>query len=317
MNTRNLIALTLIIINILVLLTPATGSDTLKRNLLEEIISPDKTELFEDYGELALAKAGVQAVIQGMKGAEVTTTTRDWVNIYLSIVDELEKMTTLTKSQHPGDHEEALKMADTIGTSINTLKNYDIAERNGIPVLAERALKRFYLREGKFFEDLATNTEETKVRIEYEHISSESYAKGDMPSDASRMEFEAIRDERRYRRDMDRASEHITASREHHATARDPPSVFFGAAFMDILKARDSFENAEKLYEKHSDKELGNVKELRPAIDDTYKDLMITTTKKIAIYLLIISLFTGILWLDFRRWGEELDDTRLGEELIV
>ncbi len=86
---------------------------------------------------------------------------------------------------------------------------------------------------------------------------------------------------------------------------------------MDILKARDSFENAEKLYEKHSDKELGNVKELRPAIDDTYKGLMITITKKIAIYLLIISLFTGIIWLDFRRWGEELDDTRLGEELIV
>ncbi len=44
---------------------------------------------------------------------------------------------------------------------------------------------------------------------------------------------------------------------------------------------------------------------------------MITITKKIAIYLLIISLFTGIIWLDFRRWGEELDDTRLGEELIV
>jgi hypothetical protein len=44
---------------------------------------------------------------------------------------------------------------------------------------------------------------------------------------------------------------------------------------------------------------------------------MLDTLKVIAIYLLILSSFTAIIWIDFRRWGDELDDTRLGEELIV
>jgi hypothetical protein len=138
-----------------------------------------------------------------------------------------------------------------------------------------------------------------------------------MPSDASRMKFEARRDERKYKRDMECASEYINASRAHLANARNPPSGFFGTAFMAIMKARNSYENAEGLYEEHSDKELENVKGLEDEIKSVYQRLMLDTLKVIAIYLLILSSFTAIIWIDFRRWGDELDDTRLGEELIV
>ncbi len=317
MKKRNLIALTLIIINILAFSTPAEGSDALKRDLLEDILSLNKPDLFDDYGELSLAKAETQAVIQGMEGVEVTYTTKEWGTILLKIVDEFEQMATLSESQKPSDHKEALKKADTINTSINSLSRYATAERNGIPMLAERALKRFYRGEGKIFEDMATNTAETKVRVEYEYLSSASYGEGGMPSDASRMKFEARRDERKYKRDMESASEYINASRAHLANARNPPSGFFGTAFMAIMKARNSYENAEGLYQKHSDKELENVKGLEDEIKSVYQRLTLDTLKVIAIYLLILSFITVIIWIDFRRWGDELDDTRLGEELIV
>nr|QNO52981.1 hypothetical protein FLHAOPAA_00011 [Methanosarcinales archaeon ANME-1 ERB6] len=306
--------LTVIIFSTLSFSTPAAGSDELKRELLEEIISVDKPELFDDYGELYLAKAKTQAVIQGMEGKDVTWDTKEWVDIFLGIIDDFEEMADLSKSSVPSDHIEAIEIADNM--DLNALSGYDISE---IPMLAELALKRFYRSEGKFFEDISRNEKETKLKIEYEKISSISYKKGGIYtlSDASRMEFESRRDEWVYKRDMRKASEFIDEASSHLDKARNPSSEIVGAAFMEIIRARDSFEKAKKIYEKHKDKELENVKGIENEIKTVYHRLMLDTLKVVAIYLFILSFFTAIIWMDFRRWGEELDDTRLGEEVIV
>ncbi len=315
------LTLTIIIINILLFSTPAAGSDELKREILEELLSldiGDRSELFDEYGELYLAKTKTQAVIQGMEGREVTSITKEWVRIFLGIIDDLEKVADLSKSSVPSDHLEAIEIAERINTSITMLTRYETAKEKGIPLLAELALERFYRGEGGFFENLARNEGETRVKIEYEQISATSYKKGGVYtiSDASRMEFESRRDEWVYTRDMERASEYLNASKSHLARARNPSSGFFGAAFIEIKKAKDSFEHAERIYENHRDKELGNIKGLELEIKTVYRRLMLETLKVIAIYLLILSFFTVIIWKDFERWNEELDDTRLGEELI-
>ena len=315
--TLMILMLTVIIFSTISFSTPAAGSDELKRELLEDIISVDKPELFDDYGELYLAKAKTQAVIQGMEGKDVTWDTKEWVDILLGIIDDFEVMAYLSESSVPSDHMEAIEIAEEINTSINTLSGYDIPKENGIPMFAELALKRFYQREGEHFENLSRNEKETKVKIEYENISSILYREGGMPSDASRMEFESRRDKWVYGRDMERASEYINASWSHLANARNPSSGFFGAAFMEIIKARDSFEEGKKIYVKHSDVQLENVKGIESEIRITYIGLMRDMLKVVAIYLLILSFFTVILWKDFKKWGEELDDTRLGEELIA
>jgi len=308
--------LTAIMFSTLPFSTPAAGSDELKRELLEEIISVDKPELFDDYGELYLAKAKTQAVIQGMEGKDVTRGTKEWVDILLGIIDDFEGIAYLSESSAPLDHVEAIEIAERINMSINALSGYDISE---IQMLAELALKRFYRSEGKFFEDISRNEKETKVKIEYKKISSSSYKKGGIYtlSDSSRMEFESRRDEWVYKRDMERASEYIDEASSHLDKARNPSSEFFGAAFMEIIKARDSFEKAKKIYENHKDKELENVKGIESEIKSVYHRLMLDTLKVVAIYLLILSFFTIIIWKDFKRWGDELDDTRLGEELVI
>nr|QNO54024.1 hypothetical protein KFAGBJAM_00005 [Methanosarcinales archaeon ANME-1 ERB6] len=319
--TLMILMLTAIMFSTLFFSTPAAGSDELKRELLEEIISLDKPELFDDYGELYLAKAKTQAVMQGMEGKDVTWGTKEWVDILLGIIDDFEGIAYLSESSAPSDHIEAIENADGINISINALSGYIAAEDNEIPMLSEHALERFYRGEGEFFENLSRNEKETKVKIEYENISSFSYKKGGIYtiSDASRMEFASRRDEWIYKRDMERASEFIDEASSHLYNAKNPPSGFFGDlhAFMDILKARDSFEKAKKIYEKHEDKELGKVEGIENEIKSVYHRLMLDTLKIVAIYLLILSFFTVIIWKDFKRWGEELDDTRLGEELIV
>jgi len=314
--TLMILMLTVIIFSTISFSTPAAGSDELKRELLEDIISVDKPELFDDYGELYLAKAKTQAVIQGMEGKDVTWDTKERVDIFLEIIDDFEEMADLSKSSVPSDHVEAIEIAEEINTSINALSGYDISE---IPMLSELALRRFYRSEGKFFEDTSRNEKETKEKIEYEKISSFSYKKGGIYtlSDASRMEFESSRDEWVYEKDMERASGFIDEASSYLDKARNPSSEFFGAAFMEIIKAKDSFEKARRIYEKHKDKELENVKGIENEIKSVYHRLMLDTLKVVAIYLLILSFFTAIIRKDFKRWGEELDDTRLGEELIA
>jgi hypothetical protein len=130
------------------------------------------------------------------------------------------------------------------------------------------------------------------------------------------MEFESRRDEWIYERDMERAAEYITASRSHLASAQSPSSGFFGAAFIEILKAKDSFEQAQTLYEKHQDNELENLGGIESEIRTVYQRLILETLKGVALYLLILSLFTVFLWRDFERWDGDVHDTRLGEALI-
>lgn len=310
----------LIVLGIVLFLSSATivaGSDELKRGLLEAILSQDKPGLFDDYGELQLAKTKMQTIIQGMDSRDVTATTKAWVDLSLRIIDDFELMVNESESSDPRDHINAVEAADRINVSINKLNGYPTAERNGIPMLSMLALMRFYRAEGKFFEEAARNTGETKLKLDYERISSIAYEKGSMPSDASRMAFESRRNKRIYDRDMTQASKDIYAARVQCDNAINPSSGFFGSNFMGILKARDSFEQAKGLYEKHNDKELENVKGIEDEIKDVYQRLMLDTLLRVGIYLLILSFIVVILWKEFKNWGDELDDTRLGEELIV
>jgi hypothetical protein len=317
------LALTIIIVNALVAFpTPAAGSDALKRELLAELLSVDtveKSEVFGAYDELYLAKTKTQAVLQGMEGGEVTSTTEAWVNMFLGILDEFETLAKLSESANSSDHEAALEIAEQVNSSITMLNQYDAAKDNGIPMLAALALERFYRGEGEFFELLAKGEEETRVKIEYEQNSSTAYKKGGVYtiSDASRMEFESRRDEWIYERDMERAADYIAASRSHLANAQSPSSGFFGAAFIEILKAKDSFEQAQKLYEKHKDAELETITGLESEIRMVYQRLMLETLKGVAIYILILCFMSIILWTDFGRWDDDLNDARLGEELIA
>jgi hypothetical protein len=326
MKKRNLVTvmtllLTVIIVNALYFPPPVAGSDELKRQLLEEILSADmvnKPELFADYDELYLAKTKTQAVLQGMQGQEITLNTKEWVDILLGIIDEFEMLADLSKSSVPSDHVEAIAIAERIDSSITMLDQYETAKDNGLPMLAALALERFYRGEGEFFEMLSRNEQETRVKIGYEKTSSASYKKGGVYtiSDASRMEFESRRDEWLYERDMERALGYLNASRSYLVRARSPSSGFFGAAFIEIIKAKDSFEQAQRLYEKHQDKELENIRGIESEIAVVYQSLMLETLKVVAVYLLILSFLTIIIWKDFESWNNELDDTRLGEELI-
>ncbi len=313
MKIRGGMAVLVLILLLLACASPVAGSDELKRVLLRDIISLN-SPVFGDYKELVLAKAKTQAVIQGMHGSAVTEDCRNWVDLFIAIVKDFDAMTALSKNDDPSYHREAIKKAEMINESIYELRAYDIPESNGIPLLLELALKRFYRREGSFFQDIAADTAETKLKIEYEYLSATTYALGGMHSDATRMEFEARHDERVYDRDMARARAYMEDSERHLHNATQP--ALFGAAFMEILRARDSFERAKRIYEKHSDPELDAISAKGAEIDAVYRRLMLDTLKIVAVYLLILLAITVVLWWDFRRWSEELEDTRLGIELI-
>ena len=125
------ILLTVLIVNSLFFLPPAAGSDELKRQLLEELIALDATEkadLFADYDELYLAKTKTQAVLQGMEGREVTSSTKAWVDMLLGIIDDFETLANLGESSNSSDHAEALAIAERVNSSITMLDQYEAAK---------------------------------------------------------------------------------------------------------------------------------------------------------------------------------------------
>ena len=161
------LTITLIIINTMFFSTPVAGSDELKREILEDLLALDtvaRPELFDEYDELYLAKTKTQALIQGMEGREVTVITKEWVDILLGIIDDFEKAVDLSKSSVPPDHVEAIEIADRIDTSVALLDQYEITKENGIPMLVELALERFYRGEGEFFENVSRNEKETRMK---------------------------------------------------------------------------------------------------------------------------------------------------------
>ncbi len=319
-----LLVVALTLITLTALLAPAppvAGSDELKRELLATLLAADteeRGEVFGAYEELYLAKTKTQALLQGMEGREVTQTTKAWVDVLLGIIDAFDQLVELSASALPADHQAALTVAEQISSAITVLDQYDTAKEQGLPMLVSFALERFYRGEGAFFEGLARSEEETKVKIEYQQLSARSYEQGGVytVSDASRMEFESRRDEWIYTRDMARAADFIAAARAHLTRARNPPAGLIGAAFIEIHHAKDTFEQAQRLYAKHKDPELDNLQGFNSEITTVYQQLMLETLKVVALYLLIIACFAGILWLDFARWDGDLHDTRLGEELI-
>ncbi|MBN1456112.1 MAG: hypothetical protein JW945_07680 [Methanomicrobia archaeon] len=319
----SLLTVTIILIAVPVFLhSPlAAGSDALKRELLAELLATDTEEkagVFGVYEELYLAKTQIQAVLQSMEGDDVTFITKEWVDLFLGIISDFEELADLSNNVEPSDHKTAREFAERINSSISMLDRYETAKENGIPVLAALALERFYRGEGEFFEALSKIEEETRVKIEYEQLSSSSYRKGGVYtlSDASRMEFESRRDEWIYERDMERAAEYVAAARSHLISAQSPSSGFFGAAFIEILKAKDSFEHAQTLYKKHQDNELENLGGIESEIKTVYQQLMLEILKGVALYLLILSFFVVFLWRNFERWNRDMHDTRLGEALI-
>ncbi|MGC9443333.1 MAG: hypothetical protein ACP5E9_00130 [Candidatus Methanospirareceae archaeon] len=315
------LAVILITLPVLFFLPPAASSDALKRELLAEVLATDAEEragVFGAYEELYLAKTKTQAVLQGMEGTAVTSITKEWVELLLGIISDFEELANLSNSAAPSDHRAALELAERINSSISMLDRYESAKEPGIPMLAGLALERFYRGEGEFFEALSRIEEETRVKIEYEQLSANAYRKGGVYtiSDASRMEFESRRNDWIYKRDMERAASYLTASRSHLASAQSPPSGFFGAAFIEILKAKDSFEQAQTRYEKHQDKELEHLGAIESEIRTVYQRLMLDILKGVALYLLILSCFVLFLWRNFERWDSDVHDTRLGKELI-
>jgi len=312
----HLIPVFLILILVLSTITPVDGSDATKREILTDLLAIDKPSLFEDYSELFLAKTKVQATIQGMDGSEVTLVTSECVNLFLEILDKFEAMTDV--DDDPASHIEALRMADDVNSSISLFAGYDEASSNGIPLLLELALERFYIKEGEFFESASRIEKETAVRIEYMSISSDAYRKGDLLTDSSRMRFESARTRRIYEKDMEDAASFIDAAGVHLDNAEHHPPGFFGltSGFMEVLKARDNFYSGKKIYELHSDRKLETIEELETDINKTYNEMIIAILKVLLAYLVLLAVLTFITYRRVTRWRKDLYDTRLGEELI-
>jgi hypothetical protein len=310
--------LILLFILLIIFALPAISDASRKKVLVEGTYNLNVTS---DYEEVQQLKDTTLISLEVMSPANVTATTKGWVQLVWVIIDAFNGLRALSTSSDLSDHISALYHAQTIKSEIAKLKGYSQANENGIPILAEIALSRFFNDRGKYFENAATGENSTKSKIECLEQSKIAYHEAGRISDFSRLDYEVKMSLMRYNRDMAIAGSESSSAKEYLRKAEvcKNSSDFLTviACFKDAKRASEHNNNALKIYRLHGDEKMEHAIYIKQRIDAVNAE----SGQKIGAYLaalaVIFLLVAVYLLRSVGRWIETVKDTRLGDELIA
>ena len=309
---------TIIIILLIIFAMPVLADAPLKKILFET--THDKS-VASDYEEIKQLKDTTLITLEVMSPSEVTATTKDWVEIVWAIIDAFNALQKLSASSDLSDHISAVSNMQKIKSDIVKLKGYAQANENGIPILPEIALSRFFNDQGEFFENAATEENSTKSSIACLEQSKIAYHEAGKISDSSRLDYEAKILSMRYNRDMEVAGSEKSSADVYLTKAEvcKNSSDFLTVigCFMDAKRASEHIDNAFKIYNRHGDEEMEHAFYIKQRIDAVNAE----SGQKIGAYfatLAVIFVLVAVYMLrSVGRWIETVRDTKLGDELIA
>lgn len=276
--------------------------------------------LFDDFSELSLIQTHTLLSIQGKP---LDTETKEYVNIIVEILTTFNEVNTLSQSETPESHIEALKKAGEIETQIDELKKYDVPNERGYPLLFSIATSRYFKNEAAYFQEVAGKEKNSALRIQYLENSAIAYRNAGNFELYSELSYTADEEKQIYEKDMDIASESLQTANtflSDSGKSRDSYSIL--DFFIQINKfstgntVKEKMKTAILLHRKHS------VTQLTDTIDIYNKIfyLNIETFTKIMQYLLIISLiyatFSIYFLFSIRNWVYDMENADLGNKLL-
>ncbi len=310
--------LILLFILLTIFVMPAIADASRKKALVEGTYNLIVTS---DYEEMRQLKDTTLISLEVMSPANVTATTKEWVERVWAIIDVFNGLRALSTSNNLSDHISALYNAQTIKSEIVKLKGYSQANENGIPILAEIALSRFFNDQGEYFENAATEENSTKSKIEYLEQSKIAYHEAGRISDFSRLDYEVKMSLMRYNRDMAVAGSERSSAKEYLTKAEvcKNSSDFLTAigCFKDAKRASEHNNKALKIYSRHGDEEMEHAIIITHRIDAVNAE----SGQKIGVFLVALAVIFILVAVyvirSVSRWIETVKDTRLGDELIA
>ena len=311
-------AVLLIVILISGFIMPALADESRKKYLVETTYDKSVTSNYEEVKQL---KETTLITLEVMSPSEVTATAEEWVKIVWEIIDAFNELQKLSSSRDLSKHISAVSKAQVVKSDIERLEGYSQATENGIPILPEIALTRFFNDQGDYFEKEATEEKSTKSRIECLKQSKIAYHEGGKISDSSRLDYEAKRLAMRYNLDMGVAGSEMSNAEDYLSKAdrcrhsSDFLTVIGG--FLDAKKASEHIEKTLKIYRGHEDEKISYALSIKQRIDGVNAEFGKKIGGYFATIAIIFILIAVYVLRSVGKWIETMKDTRLGDELIT
>ncbi len=319
-NSKCAIIFTLLIYSMLICHTTtiASASDTDK--YVNKLHKANFVDLFNEYGELKLVRTQTMTSIQG-KNLDVNT--KNYIDIIVNVLNNFNSVNTLSHSDNPDSHITALENAVVIQTKIRELNNYNDPVDRGYPLLMSLAIKRYFQKEGVYFQNLAAKEDNTARKVKYLENSAAAFQNaGDLPR-YNELSYTAEIEKQRYDSDIKTATESIAVVNDFIQNHVSPDSVYsISDLFMQINQfadgnvAKKNNEIAISIYTNHNTDQLITAQNTLIRIED----LTHAVFNKVIQYLLMVGLlYTLILsYILFflTNWSNDVKNADFGNELL-
>ncbi len=300
------------------------SADELQKRQLVETVGSIDSPAFEKYEEIKILHEQTLITVQALPVASITSSTNRWVDKVAGpngVIKGFDELTTLTSGNDSESHERALDRGRQIAGTVKSLKSYSQAEENFIPMVAKMGLDHFFQEEGDFFEELADNEMNTARRIEYLDNSYIAYSLAGDITKTSYLDLKIKETKSEYsydmkivERELQKGNESLYALRRGAEEKDQVIPVVEG--IIASRSAKDSYSQIYALYVKHGDDGAESVNMTLSEINITTTDLENAFTKYMVLLVVLFNILIIYALYSLYTWKHEVDDTRLGDEVI-
>ncbi|GEM_PF-5191977 len=314
---RLLLILSVILISFIIVPGGSADSSSDTKDYVKRVNDLNYPAMYSDYPELRTIQSQTISSLQGRN--IIDKETKDYVDIIIKIINSFNEIHSLSRSDNPDNHENAVIKAESIRSDIESLEMYKEPREKYYPLLTKISLRKFFKNEAQYFSKKATDERNTNNRIKYELNSARAYKNIGDPKYAE-LSYRAEEERAKYEYDLTLIKASIKDSNEFLNYANSiANNGFFSSIelFGQGFQLEDSVTNAIQLSNYHEEILLKNQGEdLLKKIKIIKNEAAVSVIKYIiiitAIYL-IICLY--ISW-SITRWRNEIYNVDLGNDLL-
>jgi len=315
-NNKMMLILLFILIILLILPDASADSDSDTRDYVKRVNDLNYPALYSDYPELKTIQT---QTISSLQGRFLDKDSKNYVSIIIKIIDSFNEIYSLSKSDNPESHENALIKAESIKTDIESLENYKEPREKYYPLLTKISLRKFFKNEAEYFSKKATDERNTNNRIKYGLNEARAYKNIGDPKYAE-ISYRTEEEKAKYEYDLDLIKTSIKDSTnflDHANSAVDNGFTSSTELFIQGFQLGGSITTAIQLSNYHGEAQLKiQGEELKEKIETIKSETAVSVIKYIiiiGIVYLIISLY--ISW-SITRWKNEIYSVDLGNDLL-
>lgn len=281
----------------------------------EKLKALSNLAIYGDYPELKTIQSQTLSTLQART---FDKNTREYVEIILTILDSFGKIHTLSTSDSPENHENAIVQAEALIMDIEHLEAYQEPREKFYPLLAKISIRKFFNKQSEYFANKANSEKNTNAKIKYFLNEARAYKNTGDPKYAE-ISYRAEELKSEYYRDINLIKGPIQDSIGFIADAGSTDEGFFSSIelFGRGFQIENDISLANKLSDFHQEIQLKTQGEEHIQKIRRIKNDVAASVIKTIIFIIIIYLaFALYISYSITRWKDEIYNVDSGNDLL-